>query len=238
MATTSYRSQAIFRRRDSEWANEFSANYALLQEYWKADTPLLPPYVSLDLGTFKYTAPELSDYQPLSLTCHQKELVSESHERDARETLSGNNVLRLLTVLNEERLALLCLFPSGIAFVAAGIRLTYDPIRGKVREGIRHAAVTADVPTGPCRDALQNGHFTHLFIGLFCEIHLEHEEEGVTFETLYRFLFVRDYGYGGVWKRLRWLYWAWRQISPKVSPPPALVDATQTLRMSVSGELQ
>jgi hypothetical protein len=219
-----FASQAVFRRRDSEWANEFSADYALLKEVWMADTRLLPPYVSLDLGTFEYTAPELLDYRPSSLTCRQKELVSESHQRDARETLNGDDVLRLQAILNEERLALLCLFPGGIAFVAGDIRLTYDPVRGKVREGKHQASVTVDVPTGPFRDALQYGHFTDLFIGLFCEIHLEHEEKGATFETLYRFFFLRDYGYGGVWKRLHWLYWAWRRVKPKVPPPPTLAD--------------
>lgn len=216
-----FASQAIFRRKDSEWANDFKVDYAALRKYWRATGPkLLPPYIRLDLRSFDYTAPDPRDYAKPEFTPRQQAAVARTEERDRTEAVTESDVAKLQAILNEERFALLVLFPQGVAFRTRDRRLVYDPRRGRVRDSDTPTPAEVTLPVGPFRDAVAFGHFSDLFIGLFGAIHMDHEDDIDRFEILYKVLFLRDYGYGGIRKRLRWALWAWRRLRPRVPTPP------------------
>lgn len=216
-----FASQAIFRRADSAWANDFKVDYAALRHYWDGAPKLLPPYIRMDLESFDYDAPDPRAYAQTPFTERQRAHVAEAEARERTECLSADDIARLRQVLNEERFAMLALFANGIAFRVAGRRLVYDPRTGRIADSDRHVSAQVDLPVGPFRDAVAFGHFSDLFIGLFGKIHMDHEEAISRFSLLYKILFLRDYGYGGVLKRLRWAVWAWRRLHPRVPLPPA-----------------
>jgi hypothetical protein len=49
---------------------------------------------------------------------------------------------------------------------------------------------------------------------------MDHEDDIDRFELLYKILLLRDNGYGGLLKRLRWALWTWRRLRPRVPLPP------------------
>jgi len=82
-----FASQAIFRRADSEWANEYRVGPAEMREFWRGDARLLPPFVTLDLDSFEYdAAPPSPDLPPPS----EAATARLAERRDQRpERLSG-----------------------------------------------------------------------------------------------------------------------------------------------------
>lgn len=214
-----FASQAVFRREDSRWANDVKVDYALLEKFWKPGPKLLPPYVTLDLETFDFVSADPPDLPEPQDPAKQRDLIADAHLRDDTEALLPEDIEKLERILDEERVALLILFPRGLAFAIGDRRLVYRPRPGTLRESDDWTGATVELPLAPFRDAVTYGHFTDLFIGLFVRIHLESEEERGRFDTLYKVLFLRDYGYGGLAKRLRWAIWAWRTLRPRVPLP-------------------
>jgi hypothetical protein len=216
-----FASQAVFRRKDSAWANDFKVDYAALRHYWTTEGPtLLPPYISMDLESFDYTAPDPRDYASPAFTPTQQAAVEQAVARDRNEELSAQDVAKLRAILNEERFAMLMLFRRGVAFQVGARRLVYDPRWGRLRDSDADTGVEVRLPLGPFRDAVAYGHFSDLFIGLFGTIHMDHEDDIDRFELLYKILLLRDNGYGGLLKRLRWALWTWRRLRPRVPLPP------------------
>ena len=58
-----FASQAVFCRPDSIWANDYRTTYDHLRRYWSSRAQLLPPFTTLDLCDFRYTAVPAEAYQ-------------------------------------------------------------------------------------------------------------------------------------------------------------------------------
>jgi len=63
-----FASQAVFRRADSCWANDYRTTYDHLRQYWCACARLLPPYTTLDLEEFTYRSTSPEQYRPMEPT--------------------------------------------------------------------------------------------------------------------------------------------------------------------------
>ena len=77
------------------------------------------------------------------------------------------------------------------------------------------------VPPATFREAIQYGHIADLFIGMFMDIHLDEETPHKKVTFFYYLMTLRDYGYSGLAKRLRWAIWAWLGLKRPLPAPPA-----------------
>lgn len=209
-----FASQAIFRRADSVWANEYRVGQEAMRRHWRGDARLLPPFLTLDLESFEYSAPPPTpDPKPSPAA---SERIAELAAREAVERLDAGDLKRLEAILNQERLSMLAVLPRGLAFDAGPDRLFYDPKRGRLSKvegpkAIRPAARIV-VPAATFREAIRYGHIADLFIGMFMDIHLDEDTPHRRVNFFYYLMTLRDYGYVGLWKRAKWALWAWRGL--------------------------
>ena len=221
-----FASQAVFLRRESMWANDFRIDYKGLQDFWRRARPaLLPPYVTLDLETFDWSAPPQQPDLPTPAPAAAAR-IEEMRERDQNERLSDQDLDRLRDILGQERLAIAAILPRGLVFAAGSERLRYDAKTGRLTRlpsgETPEAPAVVSAPAAAFRDAIQYGHIADLFISMLLEIHLDGRTSHRRIELLYRILTLRDYGYAGDVRRLRHLFWAWRRTSRPPPAPPAL----------------
>lgn len=217
-----FASQAIFRRADSSWANDYRVDQEAMAGLWRGDTRLLPPFVTLDLETFEYSAPPPSPTQPPPSDAAESR-IAEQRVRDQSEQLDNADFARLEETLNQERLSMLAILPRGLIFRVGDDSLFYSPKRGRLEklEASRapRAAAEIVVPAAAFREAIQYGHVADLFIGMFMDIHLDEDTPHNRINSFYYLMTLRDYGYGGFWKRLVWAFWAWRGLKRGLPPP-------------------
>lgn len=214
-----FASQVVFRRSDTQWANAIRVDYNTLREHWREGPRLLPPYITLDLEKMTFVAPDPSLSADPEFKEHQRALVHKQEALEAPAVLDQEELSALTDILNEERLTILFLCPRGLALRLGKNQYVYDPLRGMLTEGDEGKTVNIVLPTDAVKGALISRHISDLFIGLFAQITIDHEKRIPQFEALYRILLLRDNNYGGMFKRLRWAFWAMRLIRPKVIPP-------------------
>lgn len=218
-----FASQAIFRRADSEWANEYRVGPQEMAAHWRGDARLLPPFVTLDLDSFAFeAAPPTPDLPPPSEAAVAR--LTERQASDQNDHLDAEDLKRLEAILNQERLAMLAILPRGLAFDVGDQRLFYNPKRGRLSEsrergGFRPAARIV-VPAGTFKEAILYGHVADLFIGMFMDIHLDEDTGHEKVNLFYYLMTLRDYGYVGLWRRLKWAIWAWRGLRRPLPAPP------------------
>lgn len=220
-----FASQAVFRRADSQWANDYRVDQAAMETHWRGDARLLPPFCTVDLETFDYDAPPPAAALPSPSPAAERRLA-ELAERERTERLDDADLARLEEILNQERLSMLAILPRGLAFDVGEDRLLYDPKRGRLKmldgpRAIRPAARIV-VPAATFREAIRYGHVADLFIGMFMDIHLDEDTPHQRVNFFYYLMTLRDYGYVGLWKRFIWAIWAWRGLHrPLPTPAPA-----------------
>lgn len=219
-----FASQAVFHRADSAWANDCRVDYRELQRHWASEASLLPPFVTLDLETFAHEAPELPAALPPPSPA-ARERLDELAAREETERLDETDIQKLEGMLNEERMPILALLPRGLCFDVGPDRFLYDPRRGRLgrlsNALSRQPAARIVAPAATFREAIRYGHIADLFIGMFMEIHLDADTPHQRLNVFYYLMALRDYGYGGLWRLLRWGLWSWRSLRAPVPAPPA-----------------
>jgi hypothetical protein len=131
-----FASQAVFRRADSTWANEYSTSYDDLCRYWQSRARLLPPYTTLDLTEFTYTAVVPQEYRPMNPATLARRAGDRAAEEGEAEILAEEIAL-LKRKLNAFRWLLRLLFPRGFAFRLGDMCLSYDPRWAACRTAVR-----------------------------------------------------------------------------------------------------
>lgn len=219
-----FASQAIFRRADSVWANDYRVGPEEMSAHWRSDARLLPPFATLDLESFEVDVPPPApDLPPPSPAAADR--LAERHASDISDQLDANDISRLEEILNQERLAMLAILPRGLVFDVGGRHLFYEPKRGRLKDTPAGAASARPaarivVPSGTFKEAIMYGHVADLFIGMFMDIHLDEDTEHRKVNLFYYLMTLRDYGYVGLWRRLKWALWAWRGLRRPLPASP------------------
>jgi Beta-lactamase superfamily domain len=170
-----FASQAVFRRTDALWANEYRTSYDDLRRYWRSRARLLRPYTTLNLTDFTYTAVLPEQYRPIDpATLARRTSQRAVEEQEAK--ISVEEIARLQRKLNAFRWLLCFLFPRGFSFHLGNTRLVYNPRRGELRnmDAVQGSEgdFVIDVPTATMKEALRNDHLTDLGITMFVRIRL------------------------------------------------------------------
>jgi hypothetical protein len=205
-----FASQVIFKRRDSEWANEFKVTFADLEQHWAAaDTQLLPPFTRLDLTTFSHSSVPPERYCHDEAPLLPKVRAQEALDQDA--IFDDRDVARLETKLNASRWLLALLFPRGIGFSMDSGELHYNAWRGKLRRGTAAGDFVLRVPAQAFRDAVQYGHFGDIGTTMFTMVTLNGNIHPRRVYLFFLLITLNDYGHttsASSW--MRWLRNAWR----------------------------
>jgi hypothetical protein len=220
-----FASQAVFRRADSTWANAYSTTYDDLRRYWQSRARLLPPYTTLDLTDFTYTAVPPEAYRPMDpASLAQRTTERAVEEREAE--ISADEIALLQRKLNAFRWLLRLLFCRGFAFRLGDRCLHYDPRAGRLHARNAAAAEAGDfiidVPTATMKEALHNNHLTDLGITMFVRIRLLRPVDPRKAYGLFVLFQFEDYGHlAGIGPFLRWLGRGLRYtLIPRLPVPP------------------
>ncbi len=220
-----FASQAVFRRADSGWANDYSVTYDHLCRYWHSRARLLPPYTTLDLTDFSYAAVPPAEYRPMDPAILAHRTGKRAAEEAAAE-ISAAEMTLLRGKLNKFRWLLRLLFRRGFAFQLGDKCLSYDPRRGQLRES--GAAdngpgdFVVDVPTATMKEALRNNHVSDLGITMFVRIRLLRPIDPRKAYGLFVLFQFDDYGHlAGIGPFLRWLARGLRYSLIRRLPRPA-----------------
>ena len=220
-----FASQAVFRRADSIWANAYSTTYDDLCRYWSSRARLLPPYTTLDLSDFTYTAVPPEAYRPMA----PASLAQRTAERAVVETeakISTDEIALLERKLNVFRWLLRLLFSRGFGFRFGDRHLHYDPRRGRLHASnaaeVEAGDFIIDVPTATMKEALHNNHLTDLGITMFVRIRLLRPVDPRRAYGLFVLFQFDDYGHlAGIGPFLRWLGRGLRYtFVPRLPAPP------------------
>ncbi|MBV8336496.1 MAG: MBL fold metallo-hydrolase [Alphaproteobacteria bacterium] len=170
-----FASQAVFCRADSIWANEYRTSCDDLRRYWQSRAQLLPPYTTLNLTDFTYTAVPPEQYRAMDPSTVARRTSARAAE-EAEAEISAEEIAQLKRKLNAFRWVLRLLFPRGFAFRLGDKRLVYNPRRGELENvaatGGAEGDFVIDVPTATMKEALRNDHLTDLGITMFVRIQL------------------------------------------------------------------
>jgi Beta-lactamase superfamily domain len=217
-----FASQAAFWRADSVWANEHRTSYDDLQRYWRSRARLLPPYTTLNLTDFTYTAVSPEQYRPMDMATVARR-TSERAAKEAEAEISVEEIAQLERKLNAFRWLLRLLFPRGFAFRLGDKRLVYNPRGGGLREGAAEGDFVIDVPKATMKDALRNNHLTDLGITMFVRIRLLRRIDLRKPYALFVLFQFDDYGHlRSVRSLLRWLRRGFRYtVALRLPTPPA-----------------
>jgi len=220
-----FASQAVFRRADSAWANDYSTTYDHLRRYWRSRARLLPPYATLDLDDFSYVAVAPEAYRPMD----PAKLATRTDERSAEETRAEflpEETALLERKLNVFRWLLRLLFPRGFAFRFGESCLAYDPRRGQLRATAvaeaQQGDFVADVPSATMKEALRNNHISDLGITMFVRIRLLRPIDPRKVYGLFVLFQFDDYGHlAGIGPLIRWISRGVRcTLVPRLPLPP------------------
>src|SRR5207244_12810075 len=105
-----FASQAAFHRDDSCWANRYRTTYQHLQQYWRSDTRLLPPYTDIDLADFTRRSTPPEQYRPLA-SARLAALTAERAAAEEAAEISAAGVAGLQRKLNVYRWLFCLIFP-------------------------------------------------------------------------------------------------------------------------------
>jgi Beta-lactamase superfamily domain len=218
-----FASQAVFWRADSIWANQHRTSYDDLQRYWRTRARLLPPYTTLNLTNFTYTAVPPQQYRPPDPAT----LARRTSERAAEEEevqISSEEIALLEGKLNVFRWLLCLLFPRGFAFCLGDERLVYSPWRGQLRHAVAAGEdFVIDVPKATMKEALRNNHLTDLGITMFVRIRLLRPIDLRKAYALFVLFQFDDYGHlRSARSLLRWVRRGFRYtFALRLPTPPA-----------------
>jgi hypothetical protein len=189
-----FASQVVYRRTDSEWANEFKVTFDDLKANWRARrTVLLPPFCRVDLRDNSYTFEPPAAYRGDIEAARPK--VEAQQALDAATELDAADSLKLARKLNRSRWFLAPLFPRGLGFRLDSKELHYSPWTGRIEEGRSDGTVTFNVPTGAFKDVIAFDHFGDLGITMFTIVVLNRKVDP---RWVYVFIFLmtlHDYGH-------------------------------------------
>jgi Beta-lactamase superfamily domain len=218
-----FASQAVFRRTDSIWANAHRTSYDDLRRYWRSRARLLPPYATLNLTDFTYTAVLPEQYRPMdpgTLTRRTSERAAEEEEAE----ISSDEIALLKRKLNAFRWLLCMLFPRGFAFRLGDKRLVYNSWRGDLENvAAAEGDFVIDVPKATMKEALRNNHLTDLGITMFVRIRVLRPIDLRKAYALFVLFQFDDYGHlRSVKSLLRWLGRGFRYtLALRLPTPPA-----------------
>jgi hypothetical protein len=202
-----FASQAVFRREDSRWANAYRTTYDDLQRYWRAPARLLPPYATLDLGGFRFTAVSPEHYR--SPDCRRVARRVEEREIEERATvLTAADLDLLQRKLNRFGRLIRILLPRGFAFRFGAQSLFYDPRRRALADcpGRARGDFVVEAPPATVRDALRHNHLSDLGITMFVRIRVLRPIDLRKAYGLFVLFQFDDYGHlAGLRPFLRWL---------------------------------
>ena len=205
-----FASQVVYRRSDSEWANDYRVGFDLLQAGWDSRTRLCPPFSTVDLATLSVAAEPAEEWRG-AFHDHQRDLVAKEEARDGEAALTDTDLAALKATLARQRLLLAAILPRGVAVESGGRRLLYSPWSGRLRETGKVGDCTIRIPPAALKDSLASGHFGDLCIGMFVPITLRERSLAGRVDLFWMLMILADYGYAdGIAARLKWLFWAWR----------------------------
>lgn len=221
-----FASQVVFRRPDTDWANDFKVRYADLRRYWNAPATLHPPYSCMDLDSGTTSHKDPADFDP-HVNARTSSLVAAQERANRRAEFLQVDQMRLEGQLRELRHFLRIWLPRGFGIRADGRRLFWNSLRarlehpGGTRAELGH--FTLELPLLPLKQAVAYGHLGDLSIPMFTRIHLHGATSPRHVDVFFMLLILRDYGYLGTPARLwRWLRWAaalaWRARRPLPLP--------------------
>ena len=202
-----FASQAVFERRDSDWANGYRTRYDDLRRHWRSRARLLPPYTTLDLTDFTHLSLAPEQYRPLE-RARVATLTGRRAGEEEAATLSSEDVAGLERKLNAFRWLLWLFFPRGFAFQLGEHRLHYDGLRGRLQDSnfSKRGAFVVLVPKLTMKEAVRNNHVSELGISMFVRIRLLRRLDPRKVYALFALLQVDDYGHlASPAALLRWL---------------------------------
>lgn len=206
-----FASQVVFRRPDTDWANDFKVRYGDLKKAWREKgTRLLAPYSRLDLATGDVSAQDPASFNP-GVTDRTQALVAEQAAANAAAGWTAEDSARLHAQLRSIRWLLWAILPRGFAIEAGGVRLFWDAGSARLVDNALGAQghFTLRVPLLPLKEAVTYGHMGDLSIPMFTEIHLDATTKPERGDVFFMLLILRDYGYlGSIGKAVRWGKWA------------------------------
>jgi hypothetical protein len=193
-----FASQAEFNRSDSSWANDYRTTYQHLCRYWQSRARLLPPYTTLDLAEFTHHSTPPEQFRPIE----PSRIASLTRRRSVEEeaaTISPEDVAGLERKLNKFRWLLWLIFPRGFAFQLGERCLTFDALRGRLRDADAASGARGDfvvmVPKLTMKEAVRNNHVSDLGITMFVRIRLLRRLDPRKVYALFVLLQFDDYGH-------------------------------------------
>jgi hypothetical protein len=170
---------------------------------------LLPPYTTLDLTDFSYTAVPPEQYRPMDPATVARR-AGERAAEEAEAEISVGEIAQLKRKLNAFRWLLRLLLPRGFAFRLGDTRLLYNPRRGELGNvaamGGTEGDFVVDVPTATMKEALRNNHLTDLGITMFVRIRLLRRIDLRKAYALFVLFQFDDYGHLRTFRSfLRWI---------------------------------
>jgi len=219
-----FASQAVFERRDSEWANGYRTRYDDLRRHWRSQARLLPPYTTLDLTDFTHDSLRPEEYRPLD-RARVATLTGRRVGEEEAATLSAEDVAGLERKLNAFRWLLWLFFPRGFAFQLGERRLHYNGSRGRLQDSnfSKRGDFVVVVPKLTMKEAIRNNHVSELGISMFVRIRLLRRLDPRKVYALFALLQVDDYGHlASAAALLRWLTQGIRYtFALRLPAPPA-----------------
>jgi hypothetical protein len=193
-----FASQAVFHRDDSCWANSYRTTYQHLQQYWRSDTRLLPPYSDLDLAELSCQSTPPDQYRPITPVRIAALTAERAAAEEAAEIL-GADVAGLQHKLNVYRWLFCLLFPRGFTFALGERHLRYDALRGRLCAADAATGKRGDfvvtVPKLTIKEALRNNHLTDLGITMFVRVRLLRRLDPRKIYALFVLFQFDDYGH-------------------------------------------
>ena len=217
-----FASQAVFCRPDSFWANDYRTTYDHLCRYWGSRAQLLPPFTTLDLCDFRYTAVPAKAYQAADPSTLARRVTHRMTEEQTAD-ITVEEIALLERKLKVFRWLLWVLFPRGFTFRLGSRCLRYDPRRGRLREAAIESQgdFVIDVPPATMKEALHNDHLTDLGITMFVRIRLLRSIDPRKAYGLFVLFQFDDYRHlAGLGPFLRWLGRGLRFTLARLPAPP------------------
>ena len=203
-----FASQAVFRRDDSRWANDYRTTYEHLRRHWRSPARLLPPYTTFDLTAFTHHSAAPEQYRPMEESRVATLTGCRSTDEDTA-AISAEDIAALERKLNAFRWLLCLIFPRGFAFQLGEYCVAYDPLRARLRNcntsnGGGDFVVT--VPKLTIKEAIRNNHVSDLGITMFVRVRLLRRVDPRKVYALFVLLQFDDYGHlKNIAALLRWL---------------------------------
>ena len=199
-----FASQAIFKRSDSAWANDFKVTFSDLETHWSGGrTRLLPPFSRMDLKTGAYTCVPPERYNHDDQLALRKAQAQEALDPLVR--FDDEDVARLGRKLNYCRWVLAMLFPRGIGFTLENTQLHYSPWTGTLSRGAATGDFALRVPAQAFKEALEHGHFGDLGTTMFTMVMLNGNIHPRRVYLFFMVITLHDYGHTATLRN--WCKW-------------------------------